>query len=405
MSRYDGKEIKIPSVELLSKPSGLNKIIIPHREQNFSTTDSASLFGADSIDINKNKKDLNTRVPELSLKKMGFGQDSTIDWSTLELPVKTDLHKLIHYRITNYLNPDIIIKIGNNEFKCHLLVLQCYSGLFNEQPVSRMEIPENKISKNAFMNIYAWMLNEDSDCYNLLNRDNILEIFMAARYLKVKELEEQCWAFIDNEDLFSEDKAFMLYLDARKHSNVTIMELMVPRIQKFFLVLVSSKDFLELAVEEICLFLSSNYICINGEIEVFMCGVRWLMHDWDTRSQYLVSVMRCIRFGLIAPWQLVDITRNPKSEEFLIITKDPKVSKMIEDGLAFAIIKYRGGQGCGDYNNCTDAFGLPEPPGRNWTGTEKNYYCYQDFLDDLESLKEMHKLERKQLKCPNAGKS
>lgn len=78
-----------------------------------------------------------------------------------------------------------------------------------------------------------------------------------------KELEEQCWAFIDNEELFSEEKAFMLYLDARKYGNTLVMELMVPRIRIFFLVLVSSKEYLELLAEEVCIFLNSNYICVH----------------------------------------------------------------------------------------------------------------------------------------------
>lgn len=65
-----------------------------------------------------------------------------------------------------------------------------------------------------------------------------------------------------------------------------------------------------------------------------MSAVRWLMYEWDKRNKYLIEVMRCVRFGLIAPWQLVDIRRNPESEEFLLVTKSPEVSHMIEDGLA-----------------------------------------------------------------------
>lgn len=77
------------------------------------------------------------------------------------------------------------------------------------------------------------------------------------------ELEEQCWAFIDNDELFSEDTAFLLYLEAKKVRNTAVMELMVPRIMKFFLMLVSTKDFLDLAVDELCLLLKSNYISVN----------------------------------------------------------------------------------------------------------------------------------------------
>lgn len=86
-----------------------------------------------------------------------------------------------------------------------------------------------------------------------------------------KELEEQCWAFIDNDELFSEDTAFLLYLEAKKIGNTAVMELMVPRIMKFFLLLVSTKDFLELSVDELCLLLKSNYICVNRYSHIKTC--------------------------------------------------------------------------------------------------------------------------------------
>lgn len=65
-----------------------------------------------------------------------------------------------------------------------------------------------------------------------------------------------------------------------------------------------------------------------------MAAVRWLLFDWDKRQKYLVDVMGCVRFGLISPWQLVDIRRNQENPEFIMVTQNPDVSIMIEDGLA-----------------------------------------------------------------------
>lgn len=72
-----------------------------------------------------------------------------------------------------------------------------------------------------------------------------------------------------------------------------------------------------------------------SEMEVFMAAVRWLMCDWEKRHKHLVEVMSCVRFGLISPWQLVDVRRNPENQEFLLVTRNPDVSCMIEDGLAW----------------------------------------------------------------------
>lgn len=65
-----------------------------------------------------------------------------------------------------------------------------------------------------------------------------------------------------------------------------------------------------------------------------MAAVRWLYGDWQSRRKYCIDVMRCIRFGLISPWQLVDIKRNPDNEEILEIVNDPEVQQMVDDGLA-----------------------------------------------------------------------
>lgn len=78
-----------------------------------------------------------------------------------------------------------------------------------------------------------------------------------------EDLVEQCWAFIDHTDVFSEDTAFLLYMDAKEKNLPEVRELMLPRIQGFFLMLVSSQNWLELELDDVKNFLKSNYICVN----------------------------------------------------------------------------------------------------------------------------------------------
>ncbi|CAG5088011.1 Similar to Beta-scruin (Limulus polyphemus) [Cotesia congregata] len=224
----------------------------------------------------------------------------------------------------------------------------------------------SSVTSKAFSIIYDWMISESNESCQLLRRDNILEIFMAAQFLGIKELEEQCWAFIDNNDLFSEDTAFLLYVEARKLGNTPVMELMVPRIM--------------------------------NEMEVLMSAVRWLMHDWETRRQYMLSVLKCVRFGLIAPWQLVEVKRNPENPEFMELMSNPEVQKMVDDGLAFVIIKHWYGNQTEDYYRWIDLLGLTEPTSRNWAGEDKNYVTYQEFLLYLEDYQRSMMLELKSRK-------
>lgn len=66
-----------------------------------------------------------------------------------------------------------------------------------------------------------------------------------------------------------------------------------------------------------------------------MSAVRWLKHDYPNRDPHKYEVMQCVRFGNIAPWQLVDIKRNPENPDYLDLAKDTKICKMIDDGLAY----------------------------------------------------------------------
>ncbi|GAB1870020.1 Kelch-like protein 26 [Camponotus japonicus] len=344
---------------------------------------------------------------EVPLASLGITNEQPINWDNIILPEKTDLYQELARRITNYKNADCIVRIDPDEYYCHLLVLQSYSTFFDEKNYKDINLSGSSVTSKAFSIIYEWMISPINESYQLLRRDNILEIFMAAQYLGIKELEEQCWAFIDNDELFSEDTAFLLYLEAKKIGNTAVMELMVPRIIKFFLLLVSTKDFLELSVDELCLLLKSNYICVNSEIEVLMSAVRWLMHDWNERKQHMLEVLKCVRFGLIAPWQLVDVKRNPENPEFMELMAYPEVQKMVDDGLAFVIIKYWYGNQTEDYYHWIDLLGLSEPINRNWAGQDKNYVTYREFLLYLEEYQKTNisELKTRNMRIPTPPSS
>ncbi|KAG5900489.1 hypothetical protein JTB14_010900 [Gonioctena quinquepunctata] len=332
--------------------------------------------------------------PELNLGRLGYSCADDISWQRVALPEKKNLYLELYSRITNYTNADCKVYIDNEEFNCHLIVLQCYSELFDAYiAVKKVELPSDKCSAGAFAFIYEWMITGEPS-YKELSRENVLDIFNSAKYLKIKDLVEQCWAFIDHADVFTEDTAFLLYMDAKEKNLPEVRELMLPRIQGFFLMLVSSQNWLELELEDVKNFLGSNYICVNCEMEVFMSAVRWLKHDWANRDIYRYEIFECVRFGNIAPWQLVDIKRNPENPDFMELAKDAKICKMIDDGLAYVIIKYWYGQENDDFQHWNSVLGLQEPPPRNWSGADKTYFTYREFLIYLDQYRRNQLIEK-----------
>ncbi|XP_072393061.1 uncharacterized protein [Diabrotica undecimpunctata] len=339
--------------------------------------------------------------PELNLGRLGYSGTDDICWQKVALPEKKNLYLELYSRITNYTNADCKVYIDNEEFNCHLIVLQCYSELFDAYiAVKKVELPSDKCTATSFAFIYEWMITGEPS-YRDLTRDNVLDIFNSAKYLKIKDLVEQCWAFIDHNEVFYEDTAFLLYMDAKEKSLTEVRELMLPRIQGFFLMLVSSQNWLELEVEDVKNFLKSNYICVNCEMEVFMSAVRWLKHDWASRDRYKYDLLDCVRFGNIAPWQLVDIKRNPENPDFMDLAKDPKICKMIDDGLAYVIIKYWYGQENDDFQHWNAVLGLQEPPPRNWSGSDKTYFTYREFLIYLDQYRRNQLIEKNKPKMSN----
>lgn len=69
-------------------------------------------------------------------------------------------------------------------------------------------------------------------------------------------------------------------------------------------------------------------------MDVLMSAMRWLKYDWENRKPYTVKLMTCIRFGLIAPWQLVEIKRNRANPEIMEIMNCPEITKLVEEGLS-----------------------------------------------------------------------
>lgn len=229
---------------------------------------------------------------------------------------------------------DTTVQVQNAEFRCHLLVLQNYSNFFRNSSKSdeKVILNSDKISKRSFQLIIEWILSNERK----IERKHFLELIVAAEYLQIKKLLEQCWRLMENCRQFQEDEAFLLYIEAKKFQHSMIQKLMLTRICRFFLTAVSTRDFLEFNIEECKSFFESNNIGVNSEVDVFYSAVRWLLHNWEERQIHLKDLMSCVRFGLIVPWQIVEFRLNKKSESLQEILKNADLQEMLDSGLSYS---------------------------------------------------------------------
>lgn len=202
----------------------------------------------------------------MTLAQLGFDSKSVQNWSGIKQPPKTDLFELLRQMIMSFEKTNVQIRIADTTFNCHMLVLQCYSEFFkNLNGEQQIVLPAEKVTPQAFYKVYEWMLTSQP----IVQREGILELFNAAHFLKIRGLVAQCWVCLDDDVRFCEDAAFLLYLEARAlDQDELIQRLMLKRVNKFFLTLVASKEFLDFEVDELCSLLSSNTICVNAEMDV-----------------------------------------------------------------------------------------------------------------------------------------
>lgn len=316
------------------------------------------------------------------------------EWRTApKLEQKEKLMKLI---VNEYKNPetsDICIQIGEVKFDCHMLILQSFSNFFLRRLKKEklIELKIENIQPDAFCSIYQWMISKSKK----IERDGLIPLLLGAEYLEVDQLTLQCWNLIQNADWFKEDQAYLLYKEAVQWKFKKVQTLMMKQVKKIFLTIVASRDFVEMTKNEVMKWLELDNIGVNSEVDVFYAAVRWLLYDWQGREQYLIEIMKLIRFGLFPAWKIVILRKNENTGSMQQLLLNQQLQKYLEDSMSYSI--YRNCFEVEDFDRFADflkRFNFNKLFERNlmldpyWQSTYKNsFYSYEDFQNYLNYIK------------------
>lgn len=257
--------------------------------------------------------------------------DNNWSYDDIPQPKKPSLLQQIYKMVNEYDNSDVQIQINENIYNCHMIVLQSYAKFFHGKTMERLVVlPADKVTPLAFIIVYDWMLADNPK----VERQGILQVFNAAEYLGIEALISQCWAVLDDDICFAEEGAFELYRESQELGLEQFQHLYLGRICKYFLELVASEDFVQFSVKDLCLLFDSNWLGVHTEAEIFMAAVRWLAHDWIGRQGQLLDVMKCVRFLLMTPLQLIELG-NDRAEEMQQVVQNQDIKDMISMGLRY----------------------------------------------------------------------
>lgn len=82
------------------------------------------------------------------------------------------------------------------------------------------------VTAKAFQATYNWMITTSEE-NKTITKENVLDLYSVATYLGINSLEQQCWTFMENDKIFTEDTAFAMYLKAKERNLASIADMMV----------------------------------------------------------------------------------------------------------------------------------------------------------------------------------
>lgn len=228
---------------------------------------------------------------------------------------------------------DLIIKVGNNTYPAHRVILCASSEVFQ---VMLMNPEWNEWSKSVIE------LKEDPVCYPVF--PSFLEYLYKG---KINVSLETCMPILSLADKYNINDLVQLCVDymfkhistAAKHGCFMswlsygwlqpFHRELAEELQKFLKwnlkIIADSKDFLDLDINILIMLLQQNDLVIESEFHLFKYAQKWVLHKQDQiitesslsdeekkKQVYVVTeaVMRHIRFPMMSPAQLSKILRE-----------------------------------------------------------------------------------------------
>lgn len=258
-------------------------------------------------------------LSELSLKAFRGGNQLPI-WDIAEKDFQMQKEELVvPLLLQNWAQNDprdLLLRLGSKQICVNRLRFMCYSKYAMEHLKGgqrELVLPEDRVPPEGLVRTCKWM----NDPVAKLERSFIMQVLATALYLEIEPLIKQVWFCLDMVEEFSEDQAFGVSYEAHQLGNMVPMlgldTTMLHRIQRFFLTLVASVEFVELPLRHVRCLLSSENVAVNSEKEIFYSAVRWLTHDWTARAQHTATIMETVHLMLM-PREFIIELQSPSTE-------------------------------------------------------------------------------------------
>ncbi|XP_030631496.1 kelch-like protein 40a [Chanos chanos] len=195
---------------------------------------------------------------------------------------------------------DCVLKIKDQEFPCHKLVLAASSPYFKAMFLSNLEESKKReiILKDVEPGVMAMILRYLYTSDINLTEQNVQDIFMAANMYQIPSIFSVCVSYLQQKLVLSNCLAIFrlgLLLDCPRLA-VEARDFICDRYQ----LIIRDQDFHQLGPSELAAIITCDALNVEKEETVFESLMDWVGYDTEERLKDLPDLLHCVRFRLMS---------------------------------------------------------------------------------------------------------
>ncbi|XP_074036531.1 kelch-like protein 10 [Leptinotarsa decemlineata] len=226
--------------------------------------------------------------------------DKTVDVGSGRCMSIQAMQALFELKENNQLCDATIVLDDGSEIPVHRAILCACSSYFralftttlHSREKNRVHLPGVTSEMLQKLLVYVYLRKLD------INQDNVYSLLITADYLSILGVLELCCKFLENN--LNPRSCIGVLMFARNHFCRELVNYTWKYIMKNFAqISTESDEILTLSLSELQEIINSDDLNVKSEETVWETILRWIDYDIDARKQHIVSLMKCIRLGLL----------------------------------------------------------------------------------------------------------
>lgn len=233
------------------------------------------------------------------MAEMGAGSVLDEKHVLMDVEYGLDILKNLNEMRGKKLFTDTILCIGQEEFPCHKNLMSASSPYFHAMFTN--DLRETRDMRVTFTDISPWTFKRIIDYVYTgrleISTDNAQEMLTAGCRFQYPAIVNACCKFLTRQ--LHPSNCLGIQYFSQVHSCQELEANATKYALDNFTALVQYDEFLEITLDKLLWFVSSDHVEVRNEETVYNAVLRWIKYDVEERKQYILQLLREVRLPVI----------------------------------------------------------------------------------------------------------